>query len=551
MAENTVAVTTVTATDIDLQPLTYSIAGGADAAHFSIDPLTGVLTFNVAPNFEAPADAGANNVYDVVVRVSDGAGGTDIQALGVTVTNVNDAPTAGADTYVTDEDTALPVTAALGLLANDADEDLNPIAATLVAGPTNGTVAFNADGSFVYTPNANFYGTDSFTYRAHDGALDSADASVTITVNPINDAPVGADSNVTALALAYVFSVGDFGYGDVDGNPLDRLAITALPAVGQLLFDGVPVALNQEITAAAIGAGRLGYVPPTTGSAIATSFGFRVSDGLVYESGSHAMTIGFASGLATTPPPPPPAPDPITPPPASPGPSADPAAGGGRTAASGGGGTAPSGGGRGGGGSAAGGPTSDAGAPAAPATESGTQTPVAAVVATTVPPAPSVAAALMAFQSGGLPTDPRAGGPTTPSDSRGDPSMGEVNAAMEAVAAMAAPEVRKELDKLREQAREEVKLEARVAGSVFVVSTGLSVGYVVWLLRGGALIASLLSSLPAWRLVDPLPVLGSMGGRAGDEDDDSLEDLVAENGPPSEPGEEVMPHTDNAGSMQT
>ena len=218
---------------------------------------------------------------------------------------------------MTDEDTALPVTAALGLLANDADEDLNPIAATLVAGPTNGTVAFSADGSFVYTPNANFYGTDSFTYRAHDGALDSADASVTITVNPINDAPVGADSNVTALAAAYVFSVRDFGYGDVDGNPLDRLTITALPAVGQLLFDGVAVALNQEITAAAIAAGRLGYVPPTTGSAIATSFGFRVSDGLVYESGSHAMTIGFAAALATTPPPPPPAPDQITPPPAA------------------------------------------------------------------------------------------------------------------------------------------------------------------------------------------------------------------------------------------
>ena len=550
MPENATAVTTVTATDIDLQPLTYSIAGGADAADFSIDPLTGVLRFNSAPNFEAPADAGANNVYDVVVRVSDGAGGTDVQALSVTVTNVNEAPTARADTYVTDEDTALPVTAALGTLANDADEDLNPIAATLVAGPTNGTVALNADGSFVYTPNANFYGADSFIYRAHDGALDSADASVTITVNPINDAPVGADSNVTALATAYVFSVRDFGYGDVDGNPLDRLTITALPAVGQLLFDGVAVGLNQEITAAAIAAGRLGYVPPTTGSAIATVFGFRVSDGLVYESGSHAMTIGFAAALPTTPPPPPPAPDPVTPPPPS-GPPAGPAAGGGGTGASGGGGTAPSGGGRGGGGGAAGGPTSDAGAPPAPAAEAGTQTPVAAVVATTVPPAPSVAAALMAFQSGGLPTDPRAAGPTPPSDSRGDPSVGEVKAAMEAVAAMAAPEVRKELDKLREQAREEVKLEARVAGSVFVVSTGLSVGYVLWLLRGGALIASLLSSLPAWRLVDPLPVLGSMGGRAGDEDDDSLEDLVAENGPPSEPGEEVMPHTDNAGSMQT
>lgn len=86
---------------------------------------------------------------------------------------------------------------------------------------------------------------------------------------------------------------------------------------------------------------------------------------------------------------------------------------------------------------------------------------------------------------------------------------------------------------------------------MFVVSTGLSVGYVLWLLRGGALIASLLSSLPAWRLVDPLPVLGSMGGRAGDEDDDSLEDLVAEAGPPSRPGADDAADNDNARSAAT
>jgi hypothetical protein len=60
---------------------------------------------------------------------------------------------------------------------------------------------------------------------------------------------------------------------------------------------------------------------------------------------------------------------------------------------------------------------------------------------------------------------------------------------------------------------------------VFVVSTGLSVGYVLWLLRGGVLLASLLSSIPAWRLVDPLPVLGRVGGQS-DDDDESLEEMV-------------------------
>ena len=91
-AENQTAVTTVTASDVDGAAAVYSIVGGADAARFTINAATGVLTFVVAPNFEAPTDAGANNVYDVTVQVSDGNGGTDTQAIAVTVTNVNEAP---------------------------------------------------------------------------------------------------------------------------------------------------------------------------------------------------------------------------------------------------------------------------------------------------------------------------------------------------------------------------------------------------------------------------------------------------------------------------
>ena len=68
------AVTTVTTSDPDTPTtLTYSIVGGVDAALFTINTATGVLTFLSAPNFEAPADAGTNNVYDVTVQVSDGA----------------------------------------------------------------------------------------------------------------------------------------------------------------------------------------------------------------------------------------------------------------------------------------------------------------------------------------------------------------------------------------------------------------------------------------------------------------------------------------------
>src|SRR4051794_31900003 len=58
-----------------------------DAGLFQIDPSTGALSFIAAPNFEAPSDAGGNNVYDVTVQVSDGNGGIDTQAIAITVTN--------------------------------------------------------------------------------------------------------------------------------------------------------------------------------------------------------------------------------------------------------------------------------------------------------------------------------------------------------------------------------------------------------------------------------------------------------------------------------
>jgi serralysin len=87
VAENAAAVTTIVATDADDGAvLSYAITGGADAARFRINTSTGVLTFAEAPNFEAPADVGGNNVYDVVVQVSDGTR-TDTQALAVRVTN--------------------------------------------------------------------------------------------------------------------------------------------------------------------------------------------------------------------------------------------------------------------------------------------------------------------------------------------------------------------------------------------------------------------------------------------------------------------------------
>jgi len=90
VAENSTAVTIVTSSDVDATAsATYAIAGGADAALFSINSKTGALRFKVAPDFEARGDVWANNVYDVIVRASDGSL-SDTQAIAVTVTDVRD-----------------------------------------------------------------------------------------------------------------------------------------------------------------------------------------------------------------------------------------------------------------------------------------------------------------------------------------------------------------------------------------------------------------------------------------------------------------------------
>lgn len=87
VAENTTAVTTVTATDAESNTITYSISGGADQAKFSIGSSSGVLTFAVAPDYETPTDSNTDNDYVVIVQASDGSL-TDTQTITVTVTNV-------------------------------------------------------------------------------------------------------------------------------------------------------------------------------------------------------------------------------------------------------------------------------------------------------------------------------------------------------------------------------------------------------------------------------------------------------------------------------
>src|SRR5207247_1407584 len=147
----------------------------------------GTLTYTPAAN--------ANGSATVTVQVHDSGGtangGVDTsaaQTFTITVTPVNDAPVAVNDAYSVNEDTILTV-AAPGVLGNDTDLDSATITAVTVTNPTHGTLALSADGSFTYTPAANYNGPDSFTYKANDGALDSIAATATITVTAVHHTP--------------------------------------------------------------------------------------------------------------------------------------------------------------------------------------------------------------------------------------------------------------------------------------------------------------------------------------------------------------------------
>ena len=224
---------TATATDEDLpaQTLAFSLKNAPEGA--TIDPLTGVFTWT--PN----ANQGTQT-YLFQVCVSDGAIEVCTNVT-VTVNNVDFEPVAVDDAYSTNEDVVLNV-AAPGVLENDSDPDSPVLTAVLVETVSHGELTLNADGSFVYTPALNYNGTDSFTYKASDGTHESEVATVTITINPVNDAPVAVDDAYTVAEDA-VLTVAAPGVlandSDVDGDVLNATLRTNVShGVLALLSDG-------------------------------------------------------------------------------------------------------------------------------------------------------------------------------------------------------------------------------------------------------------------------------------------------------------------------
>ena len=218
---------TYSASDAESQSITWSLAG-VDRGHFNLSN-AGVLSFKTAPDFENPVDGDYNNgddpdnAYEVTVRVSDGTHTTAL-AVTVTVTNVNEAPTAKEDAATTLEDTAVEISA----VANDTDPEGDSLRVTGWGEPGHGQLELSSDKrSFTYTPEANWHGADTFTYNVLDGFLASPFSTVTVTVTPVNDAPA-----FTGGLSAVAFDEGGAGtvqtYTAADPDADDSLTWLAL-----------------------------------------------------------------------------------------------------------------------------------------------------------------------------------------------------------------------------------------------------------------------------------------------------------------------------------
>jgi Ca2+-binding RTX toxin-like protein len=227
--ENLTVVGQVGATDPDAgDSRTYSLDGGADAALFSINASTGVLSFINAPDFESPTDAGGNNVYNVNVKVTDGGSLSDTQAVVVTVTNDNtEAPATVTNNGVTVTENSVDTVVTNGLLnTTDQDTGVSLIVYTLTAAPAHGTLTksgvvlgagntftqANINAGFIkYSQNGDEDPTDSFSFTVGDGTPGNTSSVQTflITVTNVNDPGSVTISGTTEQGQTLTANVSD------------------------------------------------------------------------------------------------------------------------------------------------------------------------------------------------------------------------------------------------------------------------------------------------------------------------------------------------------
>jgi WD40 repeat protein len=230
----------------------YDADGDNLTAALATGPSNGTVTVNTDGSFTYVPNAGFTGTDMFTYTVTDG---TQSSTTATATINVTDSvPTASPQNLDTPENTALTLNATNGVLSDASDSDGDPLAAQLAGGPSSGMLELSYDGGFTYTPDPNFFGTDSFSYDAFDGVSTSTPATVTIQVNEVLSQ---ANNDFRAVAT------GDF---NGDGNPDFVAANYSTDSVSVFFGNGngsfqtpVSYAVGREPLAVAVGNFGNGY----------------------------------------------------------------------------------------------------------------------------------------------------------------------------------------------------------------------------------------------------------------------------------------------------
>ncbi len=238
---------------------------GSLEAELVTDVVTGTLTLSADGSLTYVPAPGFTGEASFTYRAGNGSAISSPATVAITVEAPPTPPVTNNDAYAAVEDTPLVVPAA-GVLTNDTDVNDDALQAVLGSTVTNGVLALSVDGSFVYTPTANFNGPDGFTYKASDATFESDMATVTITVAPVNDAPAAVDDEYGVSRNTELVVEAANGVLANDSDPEDNNLQAVLVndvASGQLT-------LNSD--------GSFSYQPQTDFAGQA-SFTYQASDG--------------------------------------------------------------------------------------------------------------------------------------------------------------------------------------------------------------------------------------------------------------------------------
>ncbi len=295
--------------DLEGSGLTYSLSGGTDQSLFTIDTSTGVVTFNAAPDFEAPGDANGDNDYELQVTVTDSGGLTDVQDLTISVTDVveNTAPVitsdgGGATAGVSiDENTTL-VTDVQTLDDNDAEGVGLTYSITggddqafFTIDATTGELSFAAAPNFDEPADANVDNDYEVQVTVTDSGLLTDTQDITVTVNDVvqvwfvdNTAAAGGDGSQSNPFNDFSQLNGANGTGDIDGDSDTIFVFAGSGAYGNLELEG-----NQQLIGEGAGLASAGIAPgadPTLGS-LTLATGNTVS-GATFNAGMSGTNVG-------------------------------------------------------------------------------------------------------------------------------------------------------------------------------------------------------------------------------------------------------------------